>query len=148
MCDQDQQVSESHFVNRARVGKQCLRTYSHLFSPKTYTQPQLFACLVLKEFLRLDYRKLSALLEDTPTLCTAIGLEKIPHFTTFQKAHDRLLESRRAKRLLDETVTGAIKHKLMKRKVQLAAIDGTGFESRNVSSYYAKRKQKTTAGKG
>lgn len=131
-----------------RVGRERLRTYSHLFSPKKYTQPQLFACLVLKEFMRLDYRKLSALLADASTLAAAIGLESIPHFTTFQKAHDRLLGSRRAKRLLDETVDGAIKHKLMRRKVKLAAIDGTGFESRHVSVYYAKRKEKTAGNKG
>lgn len=126
-----------------RIGLRCLRTYSHLFSPKKFTQPQLFACLVLKEFLRLDYRKLSALLQDAPKLATVIDLAKIPHFTTFQKAHDRLLGSKRAKRLLDETVEEAISRKLMKRQVKLAAIDGTGFESRHVSVYYAKRQQKT-----
>jgi len=37
-----------------------LRPYAHPCSPKKFTQPQLFACLVLKEFLRLDYRKLAA----------------------------------------------------------------------------------------
>ncbi len=131
-----------------RVGQRSLRTYSHLFSPKKYTQPQLFACLVLKEFLKLDYRKLSALLEDTPNLCGAIGLEEVPHFTTFQKAHDRLLSSRRARRLLEETVDGAIKQKLMKRRVKLAAVDSTGFESRHVSTYYAKRKEKNAGKKG
>lgn len=130
-----------------QVGLQCLRTYSHLFSPKKFTQPQLFACLVLKEFLRLDYRKLSALLKDAPNLAAAIELAKIPHFTTFQKAHDRLLGSRRAKRLLDETVEEAIRHKLMHRQVTLAAIDGTGFESRHVSVYYAKRQKKTVINK-
>ena len=82
---------------------------------------------MLKEFLRLDYRNLSALLSDTPTLSGAIGLEKVPHFTTFQKACDRLLGSRRAKQLLKETVDGAVQHKLMKGRVKLAAIDGTGF---------------------
>lgn len=51
-----------------QLGKQRLRTYSHRFSPKKFTLPQLFACMVLKEFLRLDYRKLSALLEDAPSL--------------------------------------------------------------------------------
>jgi len=126
-----------------QIGLQCLRRYSHLLSPKKFTQPQLFACLVLKEFLRLDYRKLSALLQDAPSLAAAIDLTKIPHFTTFQKAHDRLLGSKRAKRLLDETVEEAIRHRLMKRRVKLAAIDGTGFESRHVSVYYAKRQQKT-----
>ena len=139
---------KSVLLTAHRVGQRSLRAYSHLFSPKKFTQPQLFACLVLKEFLQLDYRKLSSLLTDTPTLCASIGLEQVPHFTTFQKAHDRLLGSRRAKRLLDETVDGAIKHKLMKRKVKLAAIDGTGFESRHVSTYYAKRKQKTAGKKG
>ena len=131
-----------------RVGRKRLRTYAHLFSPKKSTQPQLFACLVMKEFMRLDYRKLSALLADAPTLAAAIGLESIPHFTTFQKAHDRLLGARRAKRLLDETVDGAIRHKLMRRKVKLAAIDGTGFESRHVSVYFAKRREKTAGNKG
>ena len=130
------------------VGQQSLRTYSHLFSPKKFTQPQLFACLVLKEFLRLDYRKLSALLIDTPTLAATIGLDRIPHFTTFQKTHDRLLGSRRAKRLLEQTVEEAIEHKLVKRTIALAAIDGTGFESRHVSTYYARRKQKTSTKKG
>jgi hypothetical protein len=56
-----------------RIGRQQLRAYAHRFSPKKFTQPQLFACLVLKEFLCLDYRKLSALLEDAPALAQAIG---------------------------------------------------------------------------
>ena len=68
------------------LGKQRLRTYSHKFSPKKFTLPQLFACLVLKEFMRLDYRKLSTLLKDAPSLAGVIELEKIPHFSTFQKA--------------------------------------------------------------
>ena len=50
------------------VGTQTLRDYPHRFSPKKFTQPQLFACLVLKEFLRLDYRKLEALLRGLPRL--------------------------------------------------------------------------------
>lgn len=57
-----------------RVGQARLRAYAHRCSPKKFTQPQLFACLVLKEFLRLDYRKLAALLEDAPTLGKAIEL--------------------------------------------------------------------------
>jgi hypothetical protein len=31
-----------------------LPPYAHRFSPKTYTQPQLFVCLVLKTFLVLQ----------------------------------------------------------------------------------------------
>lgn len=62
---------------------QALPAYSHKFSPKKFTQPQLIACLVLKEFLRLDYRGLAAHFADHPDLCQLIGLEVVPHFTTF-----------------------------------------------------------------
>ncbi len=37
------------------VGQLAFRDYAHKYSPKKFTQPQLFACLVLKEFLRFDY---------------------------------------------------------------------------------------------
>src|SRR6266436_2764272 len=104
-------------------------------SPKRFTQPQLFACLVLKEFLKLDYRKLAALLADTPDLCKAIELTTVPHFTTFQKAAQRLLVATPARRLLDQTIHVGIAVHRMKKRVALAALDGTGFESRHASSY-------------
>jgi hypothetical protein len=125
-----------------RLGRERLRTYSHRFSPKKFTLPQLFACLVLKEFLRLDYRKLSALLTDAPSLAAVIGLERIPHFTTFHKAASRLLTSRRAQLLLDETVKAARQHRVMKSRLPLAAIDGTGFETRHISAYFVKRRER------
>jgi hypothetical protein len=36
--------------------RRALLLYSHRNSPKKFTQHQLFACLVLKNFLRTDYR--------------------------------------------------------------------------------------------
>jgi hypothetical protein len=122
------------------LGKQRLRTYWHRFSPKKFTLPQLFACLVLKEFLRLDYRKLSALLEDAPSLAAAIELKQVPHFSTFQKAAARLLLFRRVQLLLDETVRAATEQRVMRKRVALAAIDGTGFETRHISAYFVKRR--------
>jgi hypothetical protein len=134
-----------------RVGRASLPLYSHRYSPKKFTQPQLFACLVLKEFFQLDYRKLAALLQDAGDLARAIELAQIPHFTTFQKAAARLLVTSRAERLLDETVRVAVGAKLLRRRVDLAALDGTGFESHHASHYYVKRRaaggkswQKTT----
>ena len=38
------------------TGQAALPLYAHRFSPKKFTQPQLFACLVLKTFLKNDYR--------------------------------------------------------------------------------------------
>jgi len=121
------------------VGGLVLPDYSHRFSPKTYTQPQLFACLVLKEFLQLDYRKLAALLEDTGELAAVIDLARVPHFTTFQKAAARLLVNRHAQRLLDKTIHFAQVQRRLTGSVSLAALDGTGLESRHVSQYYMKR---------
>ena len=82
-----------------RVGLRRLPPYAHPCSPKKFTQPQLFACLVLKEFLRLDYRKLAALLKDCPGLAATIDLATAPHFTTFHKAAHRLLRSHHVNRL-------------------------------------------------
>ena len=124
------------------LGKQRLRTYWHRFSPKKFTLPQLFACLVLKEFLRLDYRRLTALLEDAPSLAATIGLQQVPHFSSFQKAAARLLVVRRVQLLLDETVHAATQQRVMKRREALAAIDGTGFETRHISAYFVKRREK------
>ncbi len=124
------------------VGRSELRDFSHRFSPQKFTQPQLFACLVLKEFLGLDYRKLAALLQDAPTLGHAIALERVPHFTTFQKAARRLLRSERAHRLLSETVRQATNRRIVARSVKLAALDGTGFETRHISAYFVKRREK------
>lgn len=124
------------------VGRWALRDYAHENSPKVYTQPQLFACLALKEFLQLDYRKLTALLRDAPQLTSAIGLRRVPHFTTFQKAAARLLRSLPARRLLDKTMRVARGQGRLKRVVALAAMDGTGWEARHASHYYVQRRAK------
>src|SRR5579885_1627656 len=47
---------------------QALPAHRHPFSPKKFTQPQLLSGLVLKEFLRLDYRGSVAHLVDHPDL--------------------------------------------------------------------------------
>ena len=67
------------------AGEAALRRYSHKFSPKVYTQPQLFACLAVKVFLKTDCRGLTVLLDEWPDLAGAIGLARIPHWTTLQR---------------------------------------------------------------
>jgi len=75
------------------VAQQSLPAYSHRCSPKKFTQHQLFACLVLKNFLKTDYRGVAAVLQDCSSLRDTIRLKKVPHFTTIQKAAHRLLAS-------------------------------------------------------
>lgn len=86
-----------------------LPAYAHRFSPRKFTQHQLFAVLVLKEFMRCDYRKVVTLLRDAPDLAAAIGLTRVPHFTTLQKASCRLLRLSLARSLLKSTLTMAKK---------------------------------------
>ena len=130
-------------IEAIQVGKASLAAYSHRFSPKIFTQPQLFACLVLKDFYNLTYRGTVGMLADCDSLAEAIGLEKIPHFTTLQKAADRLLVLASYRRLLTTTVERAKQRKVLRRRGRLASIDTSGFESRHTSRYYARRRETT-----
>src|SRR5580765_8152063 len=121
------------------IGKLALKDYAHKYSPKTYTQPQLFACLVLKEFLHRDYRGIEQLLKDAPDLAAAIDLEAVPDHSTLQKAADRLLLSPSAGRLLDITIRLGQALGTLPSRLPLVAMDGTGLESHHASAYYVRR---------
>ena len=121
------------------VARRSLPEYAHRYSPKKFTQHQLFACLVLKNFLRTDYRGLAAHLQDHPTLLETLGMKQVPHFTTFQKAAHRLLQTPPARKLLTATVR---LHLGRKRRVKRAAIDSTGLECSAASGYFVRRRQR------
>ena len=121
------------------TAQKSLPLYAHRFSPKKFTQHQLFACLVLKTFFKVDYRGIVAILRDAPEICSAMGLLHVPHFTTLHKASRRLLRAPRVERLLDRTVRLAMGRR---RQVALGAVDSTGMESRHISSYYVKRRSR------
>jgi transposase len=126
-------------VTAWEVAKSSLPAYSHRTSPKKFTQHQLFACLVLKAFLKTDYRGLVEHLCDCPDWCQAIELAAVPHFTTIQKSAQRLLRTSLVASLLDQTV---IKVMGRKKRVPLAAIDSTGMESRHSSQYFIQRRSR------
>ena len=73
------------------VGREALPPYSSRFSKRTYTQPQLFALLTLKQFLKTDYRGLVTLLAEWGELRRALGLTRVPHYSTLCYAERRLL---------------------------------------------------------
>lgn len=124
------------------AAKQALPAYSHKFSPKKFTQPQLVACLVLKEFFTTDYRGIGAILEDSSDLRKVLELTEVPHFTTLQKAAKKLLQKKTMKKLMASILAIATTNKLMRQKIHLAALDGTGFESHYVSSYFVRRRDR------
>ena len=71
------------------VAERSLAKYGHKHSPKKYTQAQLFAMLVLKQFFRTDYRGIIAILEDHSDLRRVLGVTKLPHYTTLSCAARR-----------------------------------------------------------
>jgi hypothetical protein len=93
--------------------------------------------LVLKTFLRTDYRGICEFLQDWQELRDTLGLTKVPHFTTLQKASQRLLRSRRIHRLLSVTLRRYYKRR---RKIKRAALDSTGFPCGHASLYYTRRR--------
>jgi hypothetical protein len=121
------------------VGTKALPLFSHRYSPKVYTQPQLFACLALKAFFKTDYRGIVEILRDCRDLVSALGLKDVPHFTTLQKACARLLCLAFVKALLDATVRRFLRRRT---RVRRAALDSSGFDCGHASRYYVRRRAK------
>ena len=123
------------------IATKVLRPYAHKFSPKLYTQPQLFVCLVLKTFYKTDYRGIATQLQEYTELRRTVGLRCVPHFTTLHKASKRLLRLPRARRLLGATIRRHLGRRL---RVQRAAFDSTGLDCGHRSAYYVRRRSATS----
>lgn len=119
------------------TARAALPDYSSRFSRHDFTLAQHFACLVLKSFFRTDYRGIAAILADLPDLCAALELKKVPHFTTLQKAHARILSFGPMNQLLDVTVRRALGER---PRVELAAGDSTGIDATQISPYFIRRR--------
>jgi hypothetical protein len=75
-----------------RAGQAALPPYSGPFSRRDFTQAQLLALLVLRQFLRTDYRGVVTLVAEWTELRDALGLTtKVPHYSTLCYAERRVL---------------------------------------------------------
>ncbi len=74
-----------------RAGQAALPPYSSRYSRHDYTQAQLFALLTLRQFLKTDYRGVVALVAEWRELRRALGLTRVPHYSTLCYAEQRLL---------------------------------------------------------
>jgi hypothetical protein len=122
-----------------RLGLQLLPDYSSTFSRHAFTLAQLFACLVLREFFGLSYRRTEALLRDSPQWLADIGLAVAPDHNTLWRAFGMILKEGRVNRALDRLV----KHFAEARRLRLSsrplAMDSTCFEQRHRSDHYDRR---------
>ncbi|HUJ57836.1 MAG TPA: transposase [Kofleriaceae bacterium] len=72
------------------AARDSLPAYSDKHSPKLYTQYQLFAISVLRQFFRTDLRGIVAILNDSSDLRRVLGLKRVPHYSTLSYAEQRL----------------------------------------------------------
>lgn len=103
----------------------------HKFSQNTFTQHQLFKLMVLKTYLRLDYRKFEEYLK-TSYIPEYLGMKRIPHFTTLQKFAQRQKMQDLEKMLLQFA-------QLHGKKVRNLGADATGLKSTYASEHYEMR---------
>ena len=103
-----------------------LPEYSSRFSRKDFTLRQHVVLLCLKAKLRQRYREFCEILALMPEVCSLLGLAKIPHWTTLDKAFLRLRNH----------VLAAM---LQAEPSGFASIDATCFDRRHASKQYLNR---------
>lgn len=112
--------------------------YASECSRHDFTLPQLFACLVLRELLKLSYRKTEGLLRDSPSWLAAIEMNRAPDHNTLWRAFHELVQTRRVNRMLDLMATLFTQAQLLQRldSVSPLTIDSTCYEERHRSRHY------------
>lgn len=130
-----------------RVGRACLPSYASKFSRRDFTLPQLFACLVLRQFYNLSYRKTQALLEDSPSWRRAVGLRRTPDHNTLCDAFDVIVRHEHVEKMLDLLAGAFAAAGLLALDERPLAIDSSCFESRHVSRHFERRRRDGTGEK-
>jgi hypothetical protein len=101
-----------------------------------FTLPQLFACLVVREMLKLSYRKAEQLLRDSPQWLAAIGMARAPDHNTLWRASGLLLATQKVNRVLDLQARLFDRQRLLKTSIKPLSIDSTCYEERHHSHHY------------
>lgn len=83
-------VSHIKYILRTQVAT--LPLYSSRFSRKDFTLHQLCAILTLKKYLHVDYRRIVTILKIYPEFRKALGIQKVPHYSTLAHAHKRITD--------------------------------------------------------
>ncbi len=115
-----------------RVGRRCMRAYSHVKSPKVFTQPQLLACLILKAYTKTTYRGVIELLALMPAVYEAIGLRQLPDHSTLCKFAER----KDVQAVVDRCLAELVNQVGASARIVEAAVDSTGMETSAASVHF------------
>ena len=122
-----------------QIAQASLPAYAHKFSPKRYTQPQLFSIWVLRPFFKTDYRGIVVRLAEWAALRSTLGLKQVPNYSTLCYAERRLCTQPVFEQLLQQTLQQAQAQQVIKAPSDVA-VDATGLETDHASHYYIQRK--------
>jgi hypothetical protein len=128
------------------LARRTLPDHSCKCSRHDFTLAQLFACLVLREFFHLSYRRAEALLNDSPQWLADIGLSHAPDHNTPWRAFESLLVSHRCTRMMDLLAGLFDKAKLLGVRHKPLTIDSTCYEERHRSRHYDRRCRRMSDG--
>jgi hypothetical protein len=128
-----------------RLGRRVLPDHAATFSRHDFTRAQLFACLVLREFFGLSYRRTEALLADSPAWLADIGLSVAPDHNTLWRALGRIVAPGRVNRMLDRLAASFTRARLLRLGHKPLALDSTCFEQRHRSAHYDRRCRRMAA---
>jgi hypothetical protein len=122
-----------------RLGQEVLPDHANKFSRQDFTLAQLFACLVLREFYGLSYRRTEQLLRDSPLWLADLGLTVAPDHNTLWRAFDAIVDTTRVNRMLDRLAAAFASARLLRLSDKPLALDSTCFEQRHRSAHYDRR---------
>ena len=118
----------------------------HRFAPKRCTQPQLLACVLVKEYLGLDYRTARETIELSGPLREAIGLTSVPdHTALWRFARDGATPNVVAAALVETVALLEASGRGSGPDPPLVAIDSTGMYCGHASRYSDQRRAKGSA---
>ena len=106
--------------------------YRRRKSKKTFSQPQLVACVLLLMYLNQSYRDFEEGLYASDQVGAALELKRVPGHSTLNRAFHRLTETRLRRRL-------ASLLKQLKVKDEVVAGDSTGYSLSHASADYRTR---------
>ena len=118
------------------LGRRLWSDHDSRFSRRDFTRPQLFACLALRESLRMSYRKTEAFLIDVPDWLATIGMFHAPDHNTLWRSFGTLLGKRAVKRALDLMACDEPEKLSADLKVKPLTLDSTCYEPRHRSRHY------------
>lgn len=130
------------FLQAYVLACQIWKPYSHACSRHDFQLPQLYACLVLREMLKLSYRKTEVFLQSVPEWLAEINMSKAPDHNTLWRALGFLRSTAKVNRMLDLQAELAKRAGELKLQAKPLTIDSTCFDPHHRSRHYEQRCRK------